>query len=110
MYASGGIRRFNEVKDQAGLLLRNHLSFLVRLINEIRRYDAVPERYRSRMSLAFDSVAGTKYVDMRVVLTAKLLLLNEHPKVTQWVKEWRATVLEAPISDYDRRMIRRLVR
>jgi hypothetical protein len=110
VYAGASMAGFNEVKDCAGLLLRNHLSSLVRLINEIREYESVPKRYSSRMSVSSDSVAGIKFVDMRVVLTAKLLLLNEHPGVRQWVKDWRAKVLKAGISEYDQRMLRRLVK
>lgn len=110
VYASSGVAGFNEVRECAGLLLRNHLSSLVRLINEIREYETVPKRYSSRLSLSSDSVAGLKFVDMRVVLTAKLLLLNARPSVKQWVVDWRNKVLKAEISEYDRRMLRRLVR
>lgn len=110
VYASAGVAAFSEVKECAGLLLRNHLSSLVRLINEIREYEIVPKRYSSRMGLSSDSVAGIKFVDMRVVLTARLLLLNERSAVRQWVKDWRDKILKDGISEYDRRMLRRLVR
>lgn len=110
IYASHSQNGYEEVREAAGSLLRNHLSSLVRLINEIREYDEVPKRYSSRLSLSFDSVAGTKFVDMRVVLTAKLLLLNERTSVRKWVMEWRDRTIEADISPYDRRLLRRLVR
>lgn len=89
VYASHSDQSFDQVRLVAGSVLRNHLSTLVRLIEEIRRYAAVPARYGQRMSLSTDSVAGLQFVDMRVFLTARLLLLNPSKPVRDWVINWR---------------------
>lgn len=110
VYASQSAAAYQEVRQAASTLLRNHLSTLVHLMAEIRNYTTVPERYRSRLSLGFDSVAGTRFLDMRVILTARLLLLSESQEVRHWVMEWKERTLQAPISAYDRKLLRRLVK
>jgi hypothetical protein len=47
---------------------------------------------------------------MRVVLMARLLLLSEKQPVRGWVIQWRKSMVAAEISDYDRRLLRRLVK
>ena len=91
-------------------MLRNHLSTLVRLMEEIRSYSNIPDRYKARLTLSFDSVAGRRFVDMRVVLMARLLLLSERQPIRQAVVQWRKKMIASDISDYDRRLLRRLVR
>jgi hypothetical protein len=108
VYASRSEAAYEEVRVVASSVLRNHLSTLVRLINEIRKYVAVPTRYGQRMSLSTDSVAGRKFVDMRVILTARLLLLNPNTPVRDWVIGWRDRMIKEDISDFDRRLLRRL--
>jgi hypothetical protein len=110
VYASRSDQAFTEVRMVASSVLRNHLSTLVRLIDEIRGYSVVPARYGQRMSLSMDSVAGRKFVDMRVVLTARLLLLNPSASVRDWVIAWRDRTIKEDISAYDRRLLRRLVK
>jgi hypothetical protein len=110
VYASYGLKTFREVRRAAGTMLRNHLSTLVRLVDEIRSYSSVPDRYKARLTLGSDSVAGRKFVDMRVVLMARLLLLSEKQPVRGWVIQWRKSMVAAEISDYDRRLLRRLVK
>ena len=90
-------------------VLRNHLSQLVRLIAEIEGYNDVPERYKSRLSVSTDSVAGRKFVDMRVILTVRLLLLSPNATVHEWVVAWRRRTLDSKISDYDQLLLRRLI-
>ena len=110
VYASASAAAFEEVRQVACTILRNHLSTLVRLIAEIQRYKTVPARYAPRLHSSTDSVAGVAFVDMRVILTARLLLLCPETAVRNWVMDWRTKILASPISDYDRRLIRRLVR
>jgi hypothetical protein len=109
VYASAGSACFVSVRASASKLLRNHLSQAVRFLGEIRRYQEVPNRYKARLHLARDSVAGHRFVDMRVVLMARLLLLSNSPKVRDWVAEWvRKTVAES-VSDFDRVLLSRLL-
>jgi hypothetical protein len=110
VYASRSEAATRQVREVASTVLRNHLSQLVRLIEEIQTYEIVPERYKSRMSVSMDSVAGKKFVDMRVILTARLLLLSPNSAIYDWVADWRAKTLASCISDFDRRLLRRLVR
>jgi hypothetical protein len=109
VHASHSAQATQEVREVASTVLRNHLSHLVRLIAEIQGYESVPERYRSRLSLSTDAVAGRKFIDMRVILTARLLLLSPNKVVRKWVADWRQRTLTSGISDYDRRLLRRLV-
>jgi hypothetical protein len=46
---------------------------------------------------------------MRALLTARLLLLSPKKAVLVWVKDWRQNAIRGPISDYDRRLLRRLL-
>ena len=108
--ASYGVEAFEEMRRAAGAMLRNHLSTLVRLVAEIQSFLEVPDRYKNRLSFSFDSVAGRKYVDMRVLLMARLLLLSKRHAVRNWVQEWRDTAMREEISDYDRRLISRLIK
>jgi hypothetical protein len=110
VHASRSAEASREVREVASTVLRNHLSHLVRLIAEIQSYEGVPVRYKSRLSLSTDSVAGRKFVDVRVILTARLLLLSPNAAIREWVADWRARTLTSEISDYDRRLLRRLVR
>ena len=110
VYSSHDQGAFDEVRMVASTTLRNHLSTVVRLVEEIKKYDEIPVRYKNRLQLGFDSVAGRRFVDMRVVLSAKLLLLNEKPQARQWVRDWLSKVVKEDISAYDRRLLRRLVK
>jgi hypothetical protein len=94
VYASQNTDAYAEVRQVASTLLRNHLSTLVLLVAEIKKYETVPKRYRSRLSLGWDSVAGINFVDMRVILTAKLLLLSDSQAVRTWVLDWRKKTLK----------------
>jgi hypothetical protein len=110
VYASSSVAAFEEVREVACTTLRNHLSSLVRLIREIQRYKSVPPRYTQRLNPSADSVAGISFLDMRAILTVRLLLLSPEIAVRTWVMNWRKKVLASPLSHYDCRMIRRLVR
>jgi len=84
IYASESSDAYKKVAKAASTKLRNHLSTLVRLIAEIRKYATVPHRYKNRLALSSDTVAGRKFMDTRVVLTARLLLLSPNGNVRQW--------------------------
>jgi hypothetical protein len=109
VYASFGADCLRAVRKSASTLLRNHLSQTVRFLEEIRRYPTVPDRYKARLYIATDSVAGRKYVDMRIVLMARLLLASKSTKVTDWVADWKKKILSEPVSEFDKRAIRRLL-
>jgi len=109
VYASFGVKYFTVMRKSASRLLRNHLSQPVRFIEEIRACRVVPDRYKARLNVAWDSVAGRKFVDMRIVLMAKLLLLSKSKKVSDWVADWKRKTLTEPVSDFDRRLLNRLL-
>jgi hypothetical protein len=110
VYGSESTETYQEISEVASRTLRNHLSTLVRLIAAIRNYKEVPERYRNRINLSRDSVAGVQFVDMRVILTARLLLLSQSDIVRRWVTDRCRVMLREEISDYDRTLLRRLIR
>jgi len=89
--------------------MRNHLADVVRLVERIRKYGDVPVRYKARLRPRYDSVARTQYVDMRALLTVRLLRLARAPRVTRWVSDWKTNVLTQPISAYDRWLVNRLL-
>jgi len=109
VFASFGIDEFKVVRRAASRLLRNNLAEWVRLIERVRGYDDVPLRYRRRLASRIDAVSGRKYVDMRSVLTARLLLLSTSRNVRRWVDDWRKKLLGEGISDYDKRMLSRII-
>ncbi|MGI8958787.1 MAG: hypothetical protein ACR2IV_03295 [Bryobacteraceae bacterium] len=109
VYASESVDAYQEISEVASRTLRNHLSTLVRLIAAIRDYKEVPERYRNRLNVSSDSVAGVKFVDMRVILTARLLLLSQNKMVRHWVTHRCKGMLGEAITDYDRALLRRLI-
>ena len=80
----------------------------MRLIERVRDYDEVPVRYKARLAARVDAVSGRKYVDMRAVLTARLLLLSESKKVSQWISDWKKSLLSQGISTYDSELLARL--
>jgi hypothetical protein len=109
VYSSYGTSDLSHVRKAASRLLRNHLADVVRLVEKIRGYTDVPQRYKARVDLRYDSVARTKYVDMRALLTVRLLQLSRAPKVRNWVGAWKQRALAERISTYDRSLIKRLI-
>jgi len=109
VYTSFGANCFRSMRRSASTLLRNHLSQTVRFVQEIRRYSTVPDRYKARLYVANDSVAGRKYVDMRVMLMARLLLASKSRKVIDWVADWKRKIRSEPVSEFDKRLIKRLL-
>lgn len=80
----------------------------MRLIERVREYDEVPVRYKAKLAARVDGVSGRKYVDMRSVLTARLLRLSESKKVSQWITDWKKSLLSQGIFTYDSEMLARL--
>lgn len=109
VYSSFGRREFRAVRAAASRLLMNHLADVVRLLERIRDYEDIPTRYKTRLDLRYDSVARIKYVDMRSLLTVRLLRLSNSPKVDQWIADWRTKMLAERISKYDRQLLSRLL-
>lgn len=109
VYSSYGNADLSAVRRTASMLLSNHLADVVRLVDRIRAYSDVPQRYRARLDLRYDAVSSTKYVDMRALLTVRLLHLSNAPRVKSWVATWKQRALSEPISAYDRRLINRLL-
>ncbi len=109
VYASYGEKEFAGIRRSASRLLRNHLADVVKLIERIRTYTDVPLRYKGRLKARYDSVAKILYVDMRALLTARLLRLAKAPRVIRWVSDWKASILTQAISAYDRAILNRLL-
>ena len=108
VYSSYGDTEFGQVRRSASRLMRNHLADVVRLVERLRKSTDVPMRYRARLRPRYDSVARMHYVDMRALLTVRLLRLAKAPRVAKWVSDWKTDVLSQPISAYDRRLVGRL--
>jgi hypothetical protein len=109
VYSSFGDTEFATVRKASSRLLSNPLADVVRLVERIRKETDVPVRFKARLQLRYDAVARTKFVDMRALLTVKLLRLSRAKNVTKWVADWKSKSLSEPISDYDRRLIKRLL-
>jgi hypothetical protein len=109
VYSSYGNVEFGNVRRSASRRLINHLADVVRLVERIRRYTDVHPRYRSRLETRYDAVARVKYVDMRALLTVRLLHLSTSPRVSTWIAQWKANVMSQPISAYERQMLTRLL-
>jgi hypothetical protein len=109
VYSSFGNTEFGAVRRSASRRLLNHLAEVVKLVERIRKYTEVPVRYKARLETRYDSVAQTKYVDMRALLTVRLLHLATKPKVTSWIAQWKTKTLSERISAYDRRLVERLI-
>jgi len=89
--------------------MRNELATVVKLVERIRKYDDVPNRYKSRLKPRFDSVSGIKYVNLRSLLTVRLLRLSTSPRVVRWVSDWKASILADAVSTYDKVLVRKLL-
>lgn len=109
VYASFGDRECATVKRTAAKLLENNLAGIVRLIDEVRHYKVVPDRFKNRLVLNWDSVRGIRYLDIRTILTARLLQLNHSPAVQAWLQSWKKKAIASPVSDFDRRLLNKLV-
>lgn len=106
----GGCKKegFEVVQETASRLLRNHLSEFVKLIVRIKEFDTVPGRFKNRVSLSKDSITGADYVDMRAVLSARILGLCTHKTVCNWLADTKEKLKAASISHFEVNLIERL--
>src|SRR5260221_617517 len=109
VYLSYGGGYFDHVRRIAARVLRNPLGELVKMVEKIRDYDEMPLRFIPRLDVRFDAVAGKHYLDMRAILQGRLLALNPKPRVGQWLRDKKRSLLKAKLSAYDKRLIRRLL-
>jgi hypothetical protein len=109
IYASAGRREFTEVRRAAAALLLNPLGLMVRLVRRILKFNEVPERYKTRLKTRWDSVKNRPYLDMRMLVSARLLALSRKKNVKQWLKSWVAKMKKEKISTFDKRLLARLV-
>ncbi len=102
--AGFGDAEFRVISNAASRLLVNHLSEFVRMIHRIRRFGAVPDRLKNRIRLTKDSITFRQQLDMRALITLRLLRLNNRPAVVQWIAAKRQTFLNE-ISEFDRAIL-----
>jgi hypothetical protein len=110
VFASYGRAEFQAARRATARLHRSNLVEMVRFIERILEYTEVPGSYKARLNPRGDSVAGTKYVDMRSILAARVLALNDRPKVRSWLRvKMRELRDRQGLSTYDKSLIDRLV-
>lgn len=110
VYSSFGRQQLFEMRRIAARSFRNELSDAVRMLERVLEYESVPERFRNRFEPIWDAVRGQHYLDMRRVLSARLLLLNSRRSVTTWVQGRADDVLTKPtVSIFDKDLLRRLL-
>jgi hypothetical protein len=109
VYLSYGNSYFEHVRRVAARVLRNPLGDLVKMVEKIRDYDEMPERFNPRLALRFDAVKGTHYVDMRSILQGRLLALNSKPSIGNWLRNKKRILLRSTLSAYDKRLIKKLL-
>jgi hypothetical protein len=83
---------------------------MVRLVRRIMKFNEVPERYKNRLNTRWDPVKNKPYLDMRMLVSARLLALNRRKNVKQWLTSWVAKMKKDKISIFDRRLLARLVK
>jgi hypothetical protein len=110
VHASFGMDEYRRVRKAASKLFRSPLPETIRLIERIREYKKIPDRYKNRLRLRNDSVSGRLFVDMRSIITIRLLALSSNASVKAWVRDWKANMIAARISRFDRNLLKRLVR
>jgi hypothetical protein len=109
VYLSYGRDEFIQVRRVAARLFQNNLAEIVRLVERILKYDEVPLRFSPRLDARFDSVARRSFIDMRSVLSARLLALNRKKAVTNWLTKKKIELQNSSISSYDKRLLERLL-
>jgi hypothetical protein len=109
VYSTYGPSEFREVRKAAAFLLNNPLALMVRMIKRIQGLKQVPDRFKARLNLRRDSVAGRLYLDMRTYVAARLLRLNRRKAVRLWLLQWAKQTMKQRISSFDRSLIKRLI-
>ena len=108
-YSTMGKKEFTKVRRAAAILLNNPLALMVRMVKRLQKLNQVPDRFKARISLRYDSVRGRLYMDMRTFAAARLLALNRRKVVRGWLKQWVQGAKKKKISAFDRRLLDRLV-
>ena len=88
----------NTVKECAARSHRNVLATVVRMIDEMLKYQNVPSGFRDRVRLNFDSLEKRHRLDMRALATLNLLNLNPAPGVQAWLRSTLNGYMGKPIS------------
>lgn len=109
-YSTYGSSEFAEVRKTAALLLNNPLALMVRMVRRVQGLESVPDRFKARLTLRRDSVAGKEYLDMRTFVAARLLKLNKRRAIKDWLRQWANGAKRRRISRFDRNLIERLKR
>ncbi len=110
VYVSYGNRQYKHAIRAASKLRDNYLAYFFAMIDTAIHYNEIPERFKIRRQPVFDSVAGIKRLDMRKLLTLRLLKLNKKKVVADWVSSSVTWICEQDISDYDKNLCKRLLR
>ena len=108
-YASYGGIQFEAVRKAASRLLRNPLGEIVRMIEKIKAYSDVPGRLEPRIGISFDAISGRPFVDMRGILTARLIALSSKPAVQAWLRTKRLLFLKSKITTFDKLLVKKLL-
>jgi len=110
VYASCEHRELNTVRKAFSRLKRNQLAEIVRLTDRISRYRALTSRHLMRFRVVRDSSTERLFVDMRDLLAVRLFLLNRNSGVLAALKGAKTKLLRENISQFERTLIRRLLR
>jgi hypothetical protein len=109
-YATFGRGEFNVVKRSASGLLTNTLALMVKMVRRIKKMERVPDRFKSRLSIRYDSVSNKHYIDMRTFVAGRLLRLNRRASVRAWISQWARSTRSNKLSKFDKKLLRRLTR
>ena len=101
-------RRHTSGSPHRRSLARNHLSHVVRLIDVIQRYRELPGRFHPRVKLEYDDGVQGKFIDMRALVTIRLLGLNRTAPVRKWIADKRQEFLAEDLSQFDVKLLKRL--
>ena len=80
---------------------------MVRMV--LQKLGQVPDRFKARINVRNDSVAGRLYMDMRTYTAARLLALNRRKTVGIWLKQWVQGAKKKRISAFDKRLLDKLI-
>lgn len=109
VYVSYGAAEYQEAVSAASRLRDNHLGHFLRMLAVSIHYETVPERFKIRREPVYDPVAGKKRIDTRKLLVLRLLCLNEGKTVKKWIHDTRESMTKQDISDFDKRLVARLL-
>ena len=109
VYAGAGKKEFEDVRRSAAVLLLNPLGLMVRLIQRIMNFSDVPNRYKARLQARRDPVSNKHYIDMRMLVAARLLALNRKKAIRLWLQSWALKLRKQGISAFDRHLLKRLL-